>query len=57
MAGRLVIVLIPIGIISLRGLHVSTRFQPLGRRNACHCLSVPALMVKLIAAKVSLVGT
>jgi hypothetical protein len=57
MTSRLVMVLIPIGIIPLRGLYVSTRFKPLGRRIACHCLSVPALMVKLIAAKVSPVRT
>src|ERR1019366_9309029 len=51
MTRRLVMVLIPIGIIPLRGLDASTRFRPLGRRIPCHCLSVPALIVRLIAAK------
>jgi hypothetical protein len=53
MARRLVMVLIPIGIIPLRGLDVSTRTRPLGRRIASHCLSVLALIARLIAAKAS----
>jgi hypothetical protein len=57
MARRLVMVLIPIGIIPLRGLDVSTRIRSLGRRILCHCLSVLALMVRLIAAKASPVDT
>jgi hypothetical protein len=51
MARRLVMVLIPIGIFPLRGLGVSARFRSLGRRIPCHCLSVLALVVRLIAAK------
>jgi hypothetical protein len=50
---RLVMVLIPTGIIPLRELDVSTRLGPLGRRIPCHCLSVPALIVRLIAAMAS----
>ena len=51
MARRLVMVLIPIGIIPLRELDVvSTRTRPLGRCIACHCLSVLAPIVRLIAA-------
>jgi hypothetical protein len=57
MARRLVMVLIPIGIIPLRGLDVSTRIRSLGRRIPCHCLSVLALMVRLIAATASPVDT
>jgi hypothetical protein len=51
MARRLVMVLIPIGIFPLRGLDVSARIGSLGRRIPCHCLSVVALIVRLIAAK------
>jgi hypothetical protein len=57
MARRLVVVMvvilvvIPIGIIQRRGLDISTRIRPLGRRIPCHCLSVPALIVRLIAVK------
>jgi hypothetical protein len=50
-------VLIPAGIIPLRGLDVSTRTRPLGRRIPCHCLSVLGLIVRLIAAKALLVAT
>jgi hypothetical protein len=57
MAGRLVMVLIPIGIFPLRGLHVSTRTRSLGRRISCHCLSVLALTMRLIAAKAAPVHT
>jgi hypothetical protein len=57
MTRRLVMVLIPIGIFPLRGLDVSTRTGFLGRRIPCHCLSVLALMVRLIAVKTSLVDT
>jgi hypothetical protein len=57
MARRLVMVLIPIGIIPLRGLHVSARIGSLGRRIPSHCLSVLALVVRLIAAKASPVAT
>ena len=58
-AGRLVLVAIPIGIVQRRRLDDSTRFGPfgpLGRRVACHGLSVPALLVRLIAAKAALVA-
>jgi hypothetical protein len=48
MAGSLVVVLIPIGIIPLRRL-VGARIQCLGRLIPCHCLSVLALIVKQIA--------
>jgi hypothetical protein len=51
MAGGLVMVMVPIGIIQRQGLEIGMRIRPLGRRVACHCLSVPALMVRLIAAK------
>src|SRR5216684_3279582 len=51
MARRLVMVLIPTGIIPLRGLGVSARSRSLGRRIPCHCLSVRTLIVRLIAAK------
>jgi hypothetical protein len=54
---RLVMVLIPTGIIPLRGLDVSAWFRSLGRRIPSHCLSVLALIVGLIAAKGSPVGT
>jgi hypothetical protein len=57
MARRIFMVLIPIGIIPLRGLDVSTRTGPLGRRFPCHCLSVPELIVRLIAAMARLVAT
>jgi hypothetical protein len=57
MARSLVMVVIPSGIVQLRELSISARFRPLGRRIACHCLSVPALMVRLIAAMASLVDT
>jgi hypothetical protein len=57
MACHLVMVLIPSGILPLRGLNVSTRIRPLGRRIPCHCLSVLALIVRLIAAKAWLVAT
>ncbi len=57
MARRFVMVLIPIGIIPLRGLGVGTRTSPLGRRIPCHCLSVLALLVRLIAATASPVPT
>jgi hypothetical protein len=57
MAGRLVVVLIPIAIIPLRGLDVCTRTKPLGRRILCHCLSVLALMVRLMAAQAAPVDT
>jgi hypothetical protein len=50
-------VLIPSGILPLRGLNVSARIRPLGRRIPCHCLSVLALIVRLIAAKAWLVAT
>jgi hypothetical protein len=43
-------VLIPIGVFPLRGLDVSARIGSLGRRIPCHCLSVVALIVRLIAA-------
>jgi hypothetical protein len=52
-ARRLVMVLIPIGIIPMRGLDVIARIRSLGRRVLCHCLSVLALIVRLIAAKAS----
>jgi hypothetical protein len=57
MARRLVMFLIPTGIIPLRELDVSARIRLLGRRIPCHCLSVLALIVRLIAAKASPVGT
>jgi hypothetical protein len=57
MARRLVMVLIPIGIIPLRGLEASTPIRSLGRRIPCHCLSVLTLMVRLIAAEASPVDT
>jgi hypothetical protein len=57
MARRLVMVLIPIGIIPMRGLDVIARIRSLGRRVLCHCLSVLALIVRLIAAKASPVDT
>jgi hypothetical protein len=57
MARRLVMVLIPIGIIPLRGLDVSTRTRSLGRRIPSHCLSVLALIAGLTAAKASPAGT
>jgi hypothetical protein len=44
-------VLIPIGIIPLRARDVSTRIRLLGRRISCHCLSVLALIARLIAAE------
>jgi len=50
-------VLMPSGIFPLRGLDVSRRTRPLGRRIPCHCLSVLALIVRLIAAKAWLVAT
>jgi hypothetical protein len=55
MAGRLVVIMlvIPIGVIPLRVLEISTRTGALGRRFTCHCLWVPALMVKWIAAMAS----
>src|ERR1700675_288717 len=53
MTRRLVMVLIPTGIIQLRGLDVSIRTGTLGRRIASHCLSVLALSVRLIPAKAS----
>src|SRR6266404_2914496 len=56
-ARRLVMVLIPIGIIPKRGLDVIARIRSLGRRVLCHCLSVLALIVRLIAAKASPVDT
>ena len=49
MAGGLVVVLIPIGIIPLRRLVFGARIQRFGRLVACHCLSVPALIVKQVA--------
>ena len=51
MAGRLVMVLIPVGIIPLRGLVIGTRMFPLGRPIDSHCLSVLAPVVGLVAAK------
>jgi hypothetical protein len=48
MAGSLVVVLIPIGIIPLRRL-VGARIQRFGRFIPCHCLSVLALIIKQIA--------
>jgi hypothetical protein len=51
----LMMVLMPIGVIQRRGLDISTRVRPLGRRIPCHCLSVQALIVRLIAAKAALV--
>jgi hypothetical protein len=56
-ARRLVTVLIPIAIVPLRELGVSTRTRPLGRLIPWHCLSVPALSVRLIAVIGSLVHT
>jgi hypothetical protein len=50
-------VLIPIGIIPMRDLGVSTWIRPLGRRFSCHCLSVPVLIVRLIAVKAARVDT
>jgi hypothetical protein len=51
-ARRLILVLIPIGIIPLREPDVvGARTRPLGRRIPCHCLSVLALIARLIAAK------
>src|SRR5438270_855529 len=52
-APRFVTVLLPTGIFPLRGLNVSPRMRALGRGIACHCLSVPALMVRSSAAKVA----
>jgi hypothetical protein len=57
MARRILMVLIPAGIIPLRGMDVSTRTRPLGRRIPCHCLSVLGLIVRLIAVKALLVAT
>jgi membrane protein YdbS with pleckstrin-like domain len=57
MAGHLVMVVIRTGIMPLRVLDVSTRTGPLGRRFSCHCLSVPTLIVRLIAASISPVVT
>src|ERR1700748_1702259 len=57
MARRLVVFLIPTGIIPLRELDVGTRIRSLGRRVACHCLSVLALIVRSIAVKISPVDT
>jgi hypothetical protein len=51
MARGIVMVLIPTGIIPLREPDVSTWIRSLGRRVPCHCLSVRALVVRLIAAK------
>jgi hypothetical protein len=55
MTGRLVmiVVVIPIGVIPLPVLEISTRTGALGRRFTCHCLWVPALMVRWFAAMVS----
>jgi hypothetical protein len=41
---------IPIGLIQQRWLD-GAGIGSLGRRVPCHCLSVPALMVRLIAVK------
>jgi hypothetical protein len=49
MAGLLMVV-IPAGIIPLRKLVVDALIQRLGRLISCHCLSVLALTVRLIAA-------
>ena len=49
----LVVVLIPTGVIQLRGLDVSTWMRLLGRSIPCHCLSVPALIVRWIAAQIA----
>jgi hypothetical protein len=50
MARRLIMVLIPTGIIPLREVDiVSARTGPFGRRISCHCLSVLAPIVRLIA--------
>ncbi len=57
MTRHLVMVLIPTGIIRLRALDVCTRFRSLGRRIPCHCLSVRALLVRLIAANAAPVDT
>jgi hypothetical protein len=57
MAGHLVMILIPTGIMRRRVLDVSTRTGSLGRRFSCHCLSVLALIVRLIAASISPVVT
>jgi hypothetical protein len=57
MTRHLVMVLIPTGIVRLRALDVCTRFRSLGRRIPCHCLSVRALLVRLIAAKAAPVDT
>jgi hypothetical protein len=47
----------PTGIIPLRALDVSTRIRTLGRRIPCHCLSVPAFIVRLITTKAVPVDT
>ncbi|GAC1637188.1 MAG: hypothetical protein NVS4B4_17170 [Bradyrhizobium sp.] len=53
MADGLVVIVIPTGVIPLRVLEISTRTGALGRRFTCHCLWVPALMVRRIAAMAS----
>jgi hypothetical protein len=59
MASRLVmivvviVIVVPVSIIPLRVLEISTRTGALGRRFTCHCLWVPALMVRWFAAMVS----
>jgi hypothetical protein len=53
MSRRLVVIVIPIGVVAMRVLEISTRMGALGRRFICHCLLVPALMVRWIAAMAS----
>src|SRR5438105_11305815 len=57
MAGRVVMLLIPLRIIPVRGLDVGARVRPLvgslGRRVPGHCLSVLALVIGSIAAMAS----
>src|SRR4029077_11846539 len=54
---RLVVLVIPVGVIPLRLPGVSAWFRTLWRRAAYHCVSVLALIARLVAAKSPSVDT